>query len=334
MLWNVNGLKSKLSNPDLITFFSKFDIICLTETWGTKSDNFQLPGYISYSKIRVKRCITGRNSGGVLAFIKSKYSQSVMQLNGKSEDILWLKFDTSHVILIVCIVYFSPQSSSSYSNEFLFDLLEDEHAHFLQSFPEYHFIITGDFNARTASEPDYLAYESMHVIGTDTDFDQNDIIPTRQSRDSEVNYYGKCLLEMCKASGLRIVNGRKSPQSSFNTCINERGSSVVDYVLCNTHTLERISRCVVGDRVESDHQPLYLTFNYMQSVYTMNTLPHCTAHTNPPRLIWNDVGSEKFYKFWDTQQANQSIADCVYQLENDKIDESIESIIKILYGAA
>ena len=56
----------------------------------------------------------------------------------------------------------------------------------------------------------------------------------RVSQDKVVNEHGNYLLNFCKASGLRIINGRIGNDGGIGkfTCVTENGCSVVDYVLC------------------------------------------------------------------------------------------------------
>lgn len=61
-----------------------------------------------------------------------------------------------------------------------------------------------------------------------------DIFLCRVSHDKVTNEYGNYLLNFCKASGLRIMNGNLGSDDELGkfTCVTENGCSVVDYVLC------------------------------------------------------------------------------------------------------
>ena len=58
--------------------------------------------------------------------------------------------------------------------------------------------------------------------------------------------------------GLYIVNGILRDWESEYTYIETRGSSVIDYVMLNEDTKDRIIDFKVDVRVDSDHLPLYL----------------------------------------------------------------------------
>ena len=55
--------------------------------------------------------------------------------------------------------------------------------------------------------------------------------------------YGICLLDMCKSTELRIVNGRTGENKFIGrfTCIKGTGKSVEDYVLCKYELFSMIS---------------------------------------------------------------------------------------------
>lgn len=61
----------------------------------------------------------------------------------------------------------------------------------------------------------------------------------RNNEDKHQNAYGKMLLEMCKANKMLIVNGRIGDNLTGKlTC---KGSSTVDYFLCDYSTYKYVS---------------------------------------------------------------------------------------------
>ena len=71
-------------------------------------------------------------------------------------------------------------------------------------------LLCGDYNARTAACPDYIADDTnqhVHVLPDEYTVDSN--IDPRVSQDI-VRPDPNCLLllELCRQSGLRIMNGR------------------------------------------------------------------------------------------------------------------------------
>ena len=71
-----------------------------------------------------------------------------------------------------------------------------------------HFVVLGDFNARVAERPDFVENEYLYRFAMMPDDYIQDEYMYRKSQDKTVNENGKLLLEFCKATGLRILNGR------------------------------------------------------------------------------------------------------------------------------
>ena len=126
------------------------------------------------------------------------------------------------------MTYISPDTSC-HPTDSLWSLLEEEIAAF---FTTGHIILTGDFNARTGSLPDYVTVDSDSHIPLPPDYIADEPIP-RISEDKKIYSYGRELLELCIASQLRILNGRIIPDKDRGacTCFTPRGSGVVDYVV-------------------------------------------------------------------------------------------------------
>ena len=94
-------------------------------------------------------------------------------------------------------------------------------------------LLQQEFNSRVAERPDYVENENEFINDLWPDgYVSDDILP-RKSQDKTVNEYDRSLLEFCKASGLRILNGRLGVDGSVGkyTCTNVHGSSVIDMVL-------------------------------------------------------------------------------------------------------
>jgi len=103
--------------------------------------------------------------------------------------------------------------------------------------------IGGDFNAR-------IAKEGKRIEG------KEDVEPWRNTKDEEVNNEGKELLDL-EDRGWDIASGNmRGDENGELTFIGERGESVIDYVLVNQKASDKIEKMEIGNRVESNHQPL------------------------------------------------------------------------------
>ena len=85
-------------------------------------------------------------------------------------------------------------------------------------------------------------------------------IGVRGNCDSETNEYGNKLVNLCKTTGLRIVNGRTTSDALGHfTCITHNGASTVDYLIVSQHIFNTVSDFRIGTRIDSDHMPLEFT---------------------------------------------------------------------------
>ncbi len=137
--------------------------------------------------------------------------------------------------------------------------------------------ICGDLNSRTSVEsdcPETYAHNEM------CDNDEPDIVastyeadltlPNRCSQDSIVNTQGKLLLDFCKSTGLRIVNGRLSDDKHLGKFTFHRlmkkgetkmARSTIDYLLVPSSCFKDILFFNIDDKVpESDHCSLSFMF--------------------------------------------------------------------------
>ena len=125
--WNINGLgKDKYEDPDFRKIIQNYDILCLTETWredGKNESNSRPPqGYREKRHNRKqKNKKAKRNSGGISVIYKSFLHDFIKVVDGKDENILWLKIDkkgiSSKQDLLLGAVYISPKDSTVHKAE-------------------------------------------------------------------------------------------------------------------------------------------------------------------------------------------------------------------------
>jgi hypothetical protein len=93
------------------------------------------------------------------------------------------------------------------------------------------------------------------------DSDPNTEIGLKYSQDMTVNNYGRSLLEFCKASGYRIMNGRLHNDKNIGefTYESDLGRSVIDLLICkpSDSTLIKKFSILAMQPTESDHKPIY-----------------------------------------------------------------------------
>ena len=74
-----------------------------------------------------------------------------------------------------------------------------------------------------------------------------------------VDTHGRCLLELCKATGLLILNGRIGHDEGIGACtrINETSATMVDYVIASPGLFPSVNGFKMNRKFpESDHLPI------------------------------------------------------------------------------
>ena len=93
----------------------------------------------------------------------------------------------------------------------------------------------------------------------------------RHSADSELNLFGKMIVNLCLAFELFILNGIcNGDLEGRYTFITDMGSSVNDYFIASEDLFYQIqNNCKpkVSEAIDSDHQPLELFFHCQNKYY-------------------------------------------------------------------
>ena len=92
---NVCGLSnSKLDGDIFGSYFKKYDIILLQETWSAEGDDYLLDGYVFHNfpwKNRHKLSL--RNSGGLAIFVNYRIAKGVTIIKHHEDCLVWLKLE-------------------------------------------------------------------------------------------------------------------------------------------------------------------------------------------------------------------------------------------------
>ena len=93
----------------------------------------------------------------------------------------------------------------------------------------------GYFNSRTGEISDILEIDKFDYMNDDLVHMYNTeyFLQPRCNKDKTINQQGKALIELCKSTDLKIINGRYGDDSDIGsyTCCKYNGKSTVDYVL-------------------------------------------------------------------------------------------------------
>ena len=107
--------------------------------------------------------------------------------------------------------------------------------------------------------------------------------------DSVVNRFGDHLLDLCKATEMRIVNGRIFSNTDKMTCFTHNGESVVNYFIRSENNFSSLSSMIVHENNEfSNHAPI----SFSLKIGTERSREATSKYTSNVR--WNDEHKENF----------------------------------------
>ena len=342
--WNIRGLRNKILDEDTQSFLFKHDIILLTETHNDQhSEEYYncIPNFIYKDFPRKFKHKNAPNcSGGIGVYIRKDIYPGI-ELSCKYECVIWLKLKQAYFHLpqdkhIAC-VYFSPHDSTYIHNTDArtdyFNILSEEISSKSSSV-----FICGDLNARTGKLSDNIDI----VTGSDgpladiiqpeftTDIQAMSNLENRYTKDTGINEYGKTLIDMCKYTGIRIMNGRLGNEQDTGdfTCYKSNGgASIVDYLLCRPQDMRHVQSLILhAKRPESDHRPLA----FILSIPERERLNKNTnvGHNSITKFKWDSDKIEKYHS---------NLIGCDFLLDKIKTNvtdsnRSIEDISGDLYN--
>ena len=340
-MWNIQGLSEEKINSDLfVNFVSKMHIISFVETWcDSGKPHYDIPGFVCIcNSNRIKHKKARRNSGGVNLYVRNSLSKGVTKLSSNHKDIIWTKLDKNFFNLkkdtYIGTVYFSPENSLNNVED-----LNERFSKLLANIEHYSqlgdILIQGDFNAYTNTVPDF-------VMSDDTDLpksnDKQYIIDNQMYRNNldkkATNKSGKLLLELCKESSLRIMNGRTLGDLPGNyTCLTYNGCSVVDYSIASLDLFKSVGNFQVHDFTPiSDHCPISCS---LFTCFKSSCINNCKSKLDPlpGKFIWNEEAINNYTKNIQSPKVKQKINDFMISEQRD-CETATTQLNTILYDTA
>ena len=208
VVWNIEGLMSKLEDPEFISYLKAFSYVCLTETFVNKEDTSNLDNIFNdctcFAAPGKKLSKYGRCSGGVLCLIRTNILHFFQHWPTDHDNLIVFKvkgrFFGYHTYILLFSAYIPPVSSPYYDKKDNPDgiaMLEQTITNILSN-NQYNILLCGDLNSRTGSlnfSNDTDIHEMRHDL-----FDE-----TRQSEYTIVNQFRRSLLSMCAILDLTSV---------------------------------------------------------------------------------------------------------------------------------
>jgi hypothetical protein len=234
----------------------------MSECWIDNDYVFQVDGFKSYVYPRLKS--STKNGGGSVILVRDVFAPYVTVNELSLDSIVWLKIDKACLECgedIYCALTYIPPSSSNYYTLYDCDLFHELEIQIAKYLSIGRVAVLGDLNSRTKTYPDFIPNDYVHEsVKTMFTYISDEEMHDRINPDTGRNDFGPRLLNLCKSTGLRIVNGRhEDGLANAFTYHGPRGLSVIDYLLSTPDMFKYFTKFVVSDFNEySDHAPLHL----------------------------------------------------------------------------
>ena len=282
---NVSGLRDKLRYGIIDKFLHTRDIICLFETNTDDPDlkHSLLESFRCIPKLKTKK--SKYKYGGIHGMCMLFNPQFMKECKNvecvpdiEAECVLWVKIELNNGFsFIIGAVYMPCETSRFYFDE-AFEQIEENIVDIKIRY-DLPICLSGDFNAHTKSELDFIEHDGTvaELTGCDIlDRNSNEVLTKqsplltayRYSQDtSSINRNGRKLLALCKSLDFKIMNGRLGADKYLgkSTCFKTNAPSVIDYVIACDKMLNHMYDFDVSmfDECISDcHAPIdFIIFN-------------------------------------------------------------------------
>ena len=189
------------------------------------------------------------------------------------------------------------------------------------------FLLCGDFNSRTSSKSDYVeADEVNHMSVLPDDYISDTQMPRFSEDGGHINSNGLLLLDFCKQTGLRIMNGRVGNDKGLGkfTFVGSRGSSVVDYVLGSQKLFNFIKEFEVQDpNILSDHCLIKFSFEFLKQ--SSSDIEHENYERVSSKYVWCNEKRDEFVHLLSQASVSEKLSTLNSNIYFCETKENIES---------
>ncbi len=333
LAWNIHGLSDKLGYPEICSKLRKYDVILLSETWlsdMSSEKEYKLSGYEPKSIPRAG----GKSSGGLILYVKNNVKKYVSFVKNVCDHFMIIRVDgvpqPRYIIFSYILPYDTTYKCSSCDNNF-YEQLYDLYITYSTLGTVY---VCGDLNSRTADLsdcPENYDTTILDKFGIEdclgNTLDADNCLSQRISCDTICNTQGKLLLDFCKSTGMRIVNGRFPSKSSGNFTyyrLMKKGTdkiakSSIDYLLVPCTRIHEITNFEVDEKIpESDHCSISYTFTVQICQSNTGTKDELADLQTYSKFKWDDLKSERFVECLFDEEGRKYLdhfADCIRELK-------------------
>ena len=253
--WNIEGVYEKVNSIKVcklndISFqntLNKFDILCLQETHLSPEDIIpEFKGYVFKSHCRK---ISGKNRyfGGIFIFIRESIKNGVKVDHKFDEDALEITYLKNFFGLdkdIKNLFTYASPINSCYTKSRTMNVLDKIETTYIDG--GNNLIIMGDLNGRTKLGEDFVRdkTDNHSPINVPSYYSRDTALGRKNMDEHVIDTQGKVILELCKSSKLRILNGRTPGDdhggfTRFPSNFTDK-PSVIDYALCSEPLMNEV----------------------------------------------------------------------------------------------
>ena len=353
LCWNIQGLTDNVINDDYFKHcMTSNDIIVLTESWLTDQVEICPTEFYNYHNLRPMHARARRASGGISVMIRHrlrrKGANKGISIIKETDCTVWLKLDKHFLHLcqdiFICAIYIPPENSSYWRTHDFdpFLILEQDVTKFQE---KGEVILVGDFNARTGDKPDYVPdFTNDDNLDQVIRSDSNVILENlgrkhRSNMDNVVNAYGTKLIELCKGSNIRILNGRTLGDSQgSHTSFQYNGMSAVDYVIASENIMHIIPIVTVSQPTHlSDHAHINYSINLGKYKLLSKTHSTSISHESKLQYKWDQDSGKQFeasLKLPIIRNKLDNLAKVDFQIDQHGTDNFCQDLANIINSAA
>ena len=201
-------------------------------------------------------------------------------------------------------------------------------------------LIYGDFNGRSSDNPDFVIDDDpTHISVLPDDYIPDGFMQRFSEDQGHTNNNGLYLLEFCKQTGVRIMNGRVGEDYGVGkyTFVGHRGCSVVDYVLAKPELFDFVKHFKVHEpNILSDHclLTISLEFGITEHVHLQSE----TNETVQGKYKWKKELKTDFIDRIEDSVATEKLSSLNGKIHNctnpDAIKYCLSELVDILETAA
>ena len=148
------------------------------------------------------------------------------------------------------------------------------------------------------------------------------------------NEHGQNLINLCRSTNLRILNGRKLGDTIGNfTCFTHNGASTVDYALSSQSLFDKINLFHVSEQMQiSDHCKITIEIPNAKYVEPQNC-PYQWKQIKD-KYIWDEESKDNFKAALISEDIKTKLAELSYQIENNVNINTIGENLTSLFTTA